>query len=189
MVEFNSVFHFLNSHFDTFVVIFFPLLLCNELHVSLFQVYESNHESSVMAGLIQGPCAVLPPTKFQENNERRSRLETEANTVLQPVFICKYVSLSHTFLASPCSLLSIAWEKLYDVSTYLWGGDRHGFFFSCYCNPINIWHKIFKTFFVSSFFFHFYIHHKWRAVRWNSEGILTTVVSCVEVLREFFWNV
>ncbi|KAJ9153845.1 hypothetical protein P3X46_027242 [Hevea brasiliensis] len=54
------------------------------------EVYESNHQSSVMAGLIQGPCAVLPPTKFQENCERQSQLETEANSGLQPVFICKW---------------------------------------------------------------------------------------------------
>lgn len=45
-----------------------------------------------MAGLIQGPCEVLPPTKFQEESERRSKSELEPNTALRPAFLCKYVS-------------------------------------------------------------------------------------------------
>ncbi|GKA55469.1 hypothetical protein Tco_0754418 [Tanacetum coccineum] len=35
--------------------------LCNILK---FSVYESNHESTLAAGLIHGPCEVLPPSKF-----------------------------------------------------------------------------------------------------------------------------
>lgn len=45
-----------------------------------------------MAGLIQGPCEVLPPAKFSEENERRSQAGPDANMGLQPVFLCKYVS-------------------------------------------------------------------------------------------------
>ncbi|CAL5390385.1 unnamed protein product [Camellia sinensis] len=51
------------------------------------EVYESNHGSTIMAGLIRGPCEVLPPGKFIEENERRSRLGTGAND--QPLFLCK----------------------------------------------------------------------------------------------------
>ncbi|KAL7217887.1 hypothetical protein ACSBR2_011171 [Camellia fascicularis] len=52
------------------------------------EVYESNHGSTIMAGLIRGPCEVLPPGKFIEENERRSRLGTGAND--QPLFLCKW---------------------------------------------------------------------------------------------------
>ncbi|XP_030931661.1 uncharacterized protein LOC115957533 [Quercus lobata] len=55
------------------------------------EVYESNHESTIMAGLIQGPCEVLPPAKFSEENERRSQAGPDANMGLQPVFLCKWV--------------------------------------------------------------------------------------------------
>ncbi|CAL5358757.1 unnamed protein product [Camellia sinensis] len=41
------------------------------------RVYESNHGSTIIAGLIRGPCEVLPPGKLIEENERRSRLGTE----------------------------------------------------------------------------------------------------------------
>uniref|UniRef100_A0A2P2KSR2 Uncharacterized protein MANES_15G066000 n=1 Tax=Rhizophora mucronata TaxID=61149 RepID=A0A2P2KSR2_RHIMU len=54
------------------------------------EVYESNHENRVMASLIQGPCRVLPPTKFKEENERRSRLGNEANSRSGSVFLCKW---------------------------------------------------------------------------------------------------
>ncbi|XP_043692726.1 uncharacterized protein LOC122643145 isoform X2 [Telopea speciosissima] len=54
------------------------------------EVYESNHDSTVMAGLIQGPCQVLPPNKFKEESERRSHLPRGANDGLQPVFLCKW---------------------------------------------------------------------------------------------------
>ncbi|KAJ4981218.1 hypothetical protein NE237_032055 [Protea cynaroides] len=54
------------------------------------EVYESNHNSTVMAGLIQGPCQVLPPNKFKEESGRRSHLPHGANDGLQPVFLCKW---------------------------------------------------------------------------------------------------
>lgn len=46
-----------------------------------------------MAGLIQGPCEVLTPTKFSKESEKRSNLGPEANNELQPIFLCKYDSL------------------------------------------------------------------------------------------------
>ncbi|KAE8125468.1 hypothetical protein FH972_020273 [Carpinus fangiana] len=54
------------------------------------EVYESNHESTIMAGLIQGPCEVLPPAKFSEESERRSQAGPNASIALQPVFLCKW---------------------------------------------------------------------------------------------------
>ncbi|CAK9163889.1 unnamed protein product [Ilex paraguariensis] len=54
------------------------------------EVYESNHESTVMAGLIQGPCEVLPPRQFIKESERRTLLGMEANDGLQPLFLCKW---------------------------------------------------------------------------------------------------
>ncbi|XP_042481593.1 uncharacterized protein LOC122062027 [Macadamia integrifolia] len=54
------------------------------------EVYESNHDSTVMAGLIQGPCQVLPPNKFKEESERRSHLLHGENDGLQTVFLCKW---------------------------------------------------------------------------------------------------
>ncbi|KAJ4976452.1 hypothetical protein NE237_001558 [Protea cynaroides] len=54
------------------------------------EVYESNHDSTVMAGLIQGPCQVLPPNKFKAESERRSHLLHRENDGLQPVFLCKW---------------------------------------------------------------------------------------------------
>ncbi|KAA8527017.1 hypothetical protein F0562_008754 [Nyssa sinensis] len=54
------------------------------------EVYESNHASTMMAGLIQGPCEVLPPGKFVEESERRIRLGTGTNDGLWPLFLCKW---------------------------------------------------------------------------------------------------
>lgn len=45
-----------------------------------------------MAGLIEGPCEVLPPSKFTEERERRTRAVTEKND-LRPLYLCKYVLL------------------------------------------------------------------------------------------------
>lgn len=53
------------------------------------EVYDSNSNSTIMASLIQGPCEVLPATKFKDKNERRMQLGTEANRGLPPVFHCK----------------------------------------------------------------------------------------------------
>ncbi|KAJ7960840.1 PHD finger protein [Quillaja saponaria] len=55
------------------------------------EVYESNHDSTEMAGHIQGPCEVLPMSKFKEETERRSRLGLEENGGLHPVFLCKWL--------------------------------------------------------------------------------------------------
>lgn len=60
----------------------------------LLQVYLSNCSTTVMAGQIQGPCEVLPPSKFNEERERISRLETKPNGGLQPLYLCKYVNNS-----------------------------------------------------------------------------------------------
>lgn len=54
------------------------------------ELYESNNESSVMAGLIRGPCEVLPPGKFKEENERLNHLGNEANKGRHPVFLCQW---------------------------------------------------------------------------------------------------
>ncbi|XP_042477773.1 uncharacterized protein LOC122059156 [Macadamia integrifolia] len=54
------------------------------------EVYESNHDSTVLTGLIQGPCQVLPPNKFKEESERRNHLPHGAKDGLQPVFLCKW---------------------------------------------------------------------------------------------------
>ncbi|XP_038688705.1 uncharacterized protein LOC119987872 [Tripterygium wilfordii] len=55
------------------------------------EVYASNHDSSVMAGLIQGPCEVLLPAKFKEESERWNQLGIETNSGSPPpVFLCKW---------------------------------------------------------------------------------------------------
>ncbi|CAK9165486.1 unnamed protein product [Ilex paraguariensis] len=53
------------------------------------EVYESNHESTLMAAFIQGPCQVLTPSKFIEESETRALLGMEANERLRPIFLCK----------------------------------------------------------------------------------------------------
>ncbi|XP_048420174.1 protein piccolo isoform X1 [Pyrus x bretschneideri] len=55
------------------------------------EVYQSNHDSTVMAGLIRGPCEVLSPAKFSGETERQSQLEQEANNELRPIFLCKWI--------------------------------------------------------------------------------------------------
>ncbi|KAF8017422.1 hypothetical protein BT93_H2559 [Corymbia citriodora subsp. variegata] len=54
------------------------------------EVFESNHDSSVMACSIQGPCEVLPPAKYKEETERRSHVGSEANVRLRPLFLCNW---------------------------------------------------------------------------------------------------
>nr|GMC53712.1 phd finger protein [Ipomoea batatas] len=54
------------------------------------EVYLSNFGSAVMAGLIEGPCEVLPPSKFTEERERRTRAVTEKND-LRPLYLCKWI--------------------------------------------------------------------------------------------------
>ncbi|MCD7461464.1 hypothetical protein HAX54_046181 [Datura stramonium] len=55
------------------------------------EVYLSNCSSTVMAGQIQGPCEVLPPSKFNKERERISCLETRPNGGLPPLYICKWI--------------------------------------------------------------------------------------------------
>ncbi|CAN1340064.1 PHD finger protein At3g20280 [Linum perenne] len=59
------------------------------------EVYDSNHETSVMAGSIQGSCKVLPPVKYKEETERRSQIESGTKNNSEPVFLCKYVHSCH----------------------------------------------------------------------------------------------
>ncbi|KAL5804024.1 hypothetical protein ACOSQ3_030824 [Xanthoceras sorbifolium] len=54
------------------------------------ELYESNNESIVMAGLIRGPCEVLPSAKFREESERQSQLGAEANKGRRSLFLCKW---------------------------------------------------------------------------------------------------
>ncbi|KAI3920508.1 hypothetical protein MKX01_000847 [Papaver californicum] len=53
----------------------------------LNEVYESNHASTVRAGLIQGPCEVLSPNKFKKVSERS---HSETDDGLEPIFLCKW---------------------------------------------------------------------------------------------------
>lgn len=47
------------------------------------EVYESNHDTILSAGSIEGPCEVLPPRTFIEETKRRTRLGS-------PLYICKW---------------------------------------------------------------------------------------------------
>ncbi|CAH9145896.1 unnamed protein product [Cuscuta epithymum] len=53
------------------------------------EVYLSNFGSTVMAGLIHGPCEVLPSSRFTEERERRTRAGTEQNDS-GPLYLCKW---------------------------------------------------------------------------------------------------
>ncbi|RVW79862.1 PHD finger protein [Vitis vinifera] len=83
-----------------------PLFTCHL--VNIVDVYESNHDSAITAGLIQGPCEVLPPDKFKEESERRTLLGTEANDGLWPIFLCKYVLSPLIFDPNTLLILTIA---------------------------------------------------------------------------------
>lgn len=54
------------------------------------EVYESNHESTLAAGLIHGSCEVLPPSKFSEENVVRTRLRARGSDRPKPLFLCKW---------------------------------------------------------------------------------------------------
>ncbi|KAJ8649183.1 hypothetical protein MRB53_002206 [Persea americana] len=54
------------------------------------EVYESNHRSTIMVGLIHGPCEVLSPDKYREENERRTSTGHGANYGFHPIFQCKW---------------------------------------------------------------------------------------------------
>lgn len=55
------------------------------------EVYESTCSGSVMAGLIEGPCEVLPPRRFAEESERRIRSGRQINEHLPPLYLCRWI--------------------------------------------------------------------------------------------------
>ncbi|GLT83608.1 hypothetical protein SLE2022_018860 [Rubroshorea leprosula] len=55
------------------------------------EVYESNNDITIMAGLIQGPCEVLPASKFKEESEKQIQLEVEGNKGSRSIFLCKWL--------------------------------------------------------------------------------------------------
>ncbi|KAF6144968.1 hypothetical protein GIB67_013319 [Kingdonia uniflora] len=94
-----------NSQWASVIMCYFPSDLPHVVGLPCTpednEVYESNHGSTIRAGLIQGPCEVLPPNKFKEEKERRSHPGYEANDGLKPVFLCKwfYDELKSSFSA------------------------------------------------------------------------------------------
>ncbi|XP_057529526.1 uncharacterized protein LOC130808094 isoform X2 [Amaranthus tricolor] len=52
------------------------------------EVYESTHDSNVLAGLVQGPCEVLPFRKFGEEAETNDKISSTEDGSL-PIFIRK----------------------------------------------------------------------------------------------------
>ncbi|XP_024976071.1 uncharacterized protein LOC112514020 [Cynara cardunculus var. scolymus] len=54
------------------------------------EVYESNHESMLAAGLIHGSCEVLSPSKFSEESVVRTRLRARGSDRPKPLFLCKW---------------------------------------------------------------------------------------------------
>lgn len=50
-----------------------------------------------MVGLIHGPCEVLPPDKYREENKRRTSTGHGANYGFHPIFQCKYEPLETKF--------------------------------------------------------------------------------------------
>ncbi|XP_071693257.1 uncharacterized protein [Rutidosis leptorrhynchoides] len=54
------------------------------------EVYESNHESILEAGLVHGPCEVLPPSKFSEESAVQTRLRARGSTRPKQLFLCKW---------------------------------------------------------------------------------------------------
>ncbi|KAL2495868.1 uncharacterized protein Fot_39785 [Forsythia ovata] len=55
------------------------------------EVCVSNRDSTLMAGLIQSPCEVLPPRKFAEESERRTHLRPQSNDRLPRLYLCKWI--------------------------------------------------------------------------------------------------
>ncbi|XP_044462951.1 uncharacterized protein LOC123193925 [Mangifera indica] len=54
------------------------------------ELYDSNSENTMMAGLIGGSCEVFTAGKFKEENERLSRLGIELDKGRPPMFLCKW---------------------------------------------------------------------------------------------------
>ncbi|KAF3679784.1 putative indole-3-acetate O-methyltransferase 1-like [Capsicum annuum] len=55
------------------------------------EVYLSTYSSTVMAGLIQGPCEVHAPRNFTEESERRVRLAKGSDNLSRPLYLCKWI--------------------------------------------------------------------------------------------------
>ncbi|GAB2284718.1 hypothetical protein Dimus_019171 [Dionaea muscipula] len=53
------------------------------------EVYESNHDMTLMAGSIRGPCEVIAPYKFGRDNSQ-SNHGTQVKAGKCPVFVCKW---------------------------------------------------------------------------------------------------
>jgi hypothetical protein len=74
-----------------------PYVAYIRLLFSLLKVYESNSDRVEMASSIRGPCVVLPYDKFKQENDRRCQFGVEASASVQPIFLCRFVSLSIVF--------------------------------------------------------------------------------------------
>ncbi|XP_076919640.1 uncharacterized protein LOC143580530 [Bidens hawaiensis] len=68
------------------------------------EVYESNHETTIPAGLIHGPCRVLPPRKLSEEKEVQPHSPTESFNKSEQFFLCKwfYDEKKHLFRDVTC---------------------------------------------------------------------------------------
>ncbi|XP_076908132.1 uncharacterized protein LOC143564874 [Bidens hawaiensis] len=68
------------------------------------EVYESNHEIALPAGLIHGPCRVLPPRKLSEEKEGQTHSQTETFDESERFFLCKwfYDEKKHLFRDVMC---------------------------------------------------------------------------------------
>ncbi|RZC27351.1 PHD finger protein isoform B [Glycine soja] len=62
------------------------------------EVYESNSDRTEMASSIRGPCEVLPSDKFKQENDRRCQLRNEESSRVQPIFLCRFVSLNTSII-------------------------------------------------------------------------------------------
>lgn len=54
------------------------------------EVYESNHEMMLAAGLIHGPCEVVSPCKFAEKKVMQNCSQTTTGDKPKPLFLCKW---------------------------------------------------------------------------------------------------
>ncbi|KAG8386077.1 hypothetical protein BUALT_Bualt03G0111400 [Buddleja alternifolia] len=55
------------------------------------EVYESTCGITMKAGSIESPCEVLPPRRFAEESERRTRSGTQLNDQFPPLYLCKWI--------------------------------------------------------------------------------------------------
>ncbi|EPS67378.1 hypothetical protein M569_07396, partial [Genlisea aurea] len=55
------------------------------------EVCESTRDYAFLAGSIETHCEVLPPRKFSEECERRSRCVEQLNDNLPPLYLCKWI--------------------------------------------------------------------------------------------------